>query len=71
MTVATAPTRSVSEQVRDLLARMTLEEKVGQLLMLDARAMEWNDVRIGRNGSCSVCSHRPVASTREAGGAGG
>ncbi len=43
----------------------------GRLLMLDARAMEWNDVRIGRNGSCSVCSHRPVASTREAGGAGG
>jgi beta-glucosidase len=31
------PTRSTSDRVADLLARMTLEEKVGQMLQLDAR----------------------------------
>ena len=28
---------------------------VGRLQMLDGRAMEWNEVRMGRNGSCAVC----------------
>ena len=32
------PNRSVSERVADLLARMTLEEKVGQMTQLDGRA---------------------------------
>jgi len=31
------PTRSVAERVSDLLARMTLREKIGQMLQLDAR----------------------------------
>ncbi|HTN56915.1 MAG TPA: glycoside hydrolase family 3 N-terminal domain-containing protein [Protaetiibacter sp.] len=31
------PTRSTPDRVADLLARMTLEEKVGQMLQLDAR----------------------------------
>ena len=31
------PTLSVAERVADLLARMTVEEKVGQMLQLDAR----------------------------------
>ncbi len=30
----------------------------GRLQMLDARAMEWNEVRIPRNTSCSVCAQR-------------
>ena len=31
----------------------------GRLLMLDARAMEWNEMRTPRNPGCSVCSRRP------------
>jgi molybdopterin/thiamine biosynthesis adenylyltransferase len=27
----------------------------GRLLMLDGRAMEWNEVKIPRNLQCSVC----------------
>jgi molybdopterin-synthase adenylyltransferase len=27
----------------------------GRLQMLDGRAMEWNEVRVGRNASCAVC----------------
>ena len=33
----------------------------GRLLMLDGRAMEWNEVRIPRNMACPVCVSRPVA----------
>jgi molybdopterin/thiamine biosynthesis adenylyltransferase len=33
----------------------------GRLLMLDARAMEWNEMRTPRNPGCSVCSRRPGA----------
>jgi molybdopterin/thiamine biosynthesis adenylyltransferase len=32
----------------------------GRLLMLDARAMEWNAVHIRRNTACSVCAARPA-----------
>ncbi|RFO98060.1 molybdopterin biosynthesis protein MoeB [Rhodoferax lacus] len=32
----------------------------GRLLMLDGRAMEWNEIRLPRNPSCPVCSHRPT-----------
>ena len=30
----------------------------GRLLMLDGRAMEWNEIRLPRNPSCPVCSTR-------------
>lgn len=30
----------------------------GRLLMLDARAMEWNAMRVSRNAACSVCGGR-------------
>jgi len=31
----------------------------GRLQMLDARTMEWNEVRVPRNPSCPVCGDRP------------
>ncbi len=31
----------------------------GRLQMLDARSMEWSEVRIARDAACPVCSHRP------------
>jgi len=30
----------------------------GRLLMLDARTMEWSEVRVGRQADCPVCSRR-------------
>jgi molybdopterin-synthase adenylyltransferase len=30
----------------------------GRLQMLDARAMEWNEIRLPRNPACSVCGNR-------------
>ena len=30
----------------------------GRLQMLDARSMEWTDIRIGRNAGCTVCGQR-------------
>ncbi len=30
----------------------------GRLQMLDARAMDWNEVRVPRNATCSVCADR-------------
>ena len=36
----------------------------GRLQMLDGRTMEWSEVRVPRNPTCPVCSHRdPSAST--------
>jgi len=32
----------------------------GRLLMLDGRAMEWNEIRLPRNPACSVCGERPA-----------
>ena len=32
----------------------------GRLLMLDGRAMEWNEIRLPRNPTCPVCSARPA-----------
>jgi molybdopterin/thiamine biosynthesis adenylyltransferase len=34
----------------------------GRLLMLDGRAMEWNEVRVPRNPACPVCASRPARS---------
>jgi molybdopterin/thiamine biosynthesis adenylyltransferase len=31
----------------------------GRLLMLDGRAMEWNEIRMPRNHDCPVCATRP------------
>jgi molybdopterin/thiamine biosynthesis adenylyltransferase len=28
----------------------------GRLQMLDARSMEWSEIRIGRHAGCSVCA---------------
>jgi len=30
----------------------------GRLLMLDGRSMEWNDIRLPRNLTCTVCGSR-------------
>ncbi len=32
----------------------------GRLHMLDARAMEWSEIRITRDAACPVCGHRPA-----------
>jgi molybdopterin/thiamine biosynthesis adenylyltransferase len=32
----------------------------GRLLMLDGRAMEWNEIRMPRNDKCPVCGVRPT-----------
>lgn len=32
------------------------ESLAGRLLLLDARSMEWNNIKIKRNANCSVCS---------------
>lgn len=32
----------------------------GRLLMLDARTMEWNQMRLSRQPGCSVCARRPL-----------
>src|SRR5688572_24338921 len=45
------PGRSVDERVADLVGRMTLEEKVGQLLMLDARSEDLSFVNTRQPGA--------------------
>jgi beta-glucosidase len=45
------PALSVDERVADLVARMTLEEKVGQLLMLDARGDDLSFVNTRQPGA--------------------
>jgi beta-glucosidase len=45
------PALSVEERVADLVARMTLEEKVGQLLMLDARGEDLSFVNTRQPGA--------------------
>ncbi len=32
----------------------------GQLLMLDARSMQWDRISLGRQAACPVCGHRPL-----------
>ena len=34
---------------------------VGRLLMLDARAMRWHEVKVPRDPECAVCATRPPA----------
>lgn len=38
----------------------------GRLQMLDARTMEWNEIRIGRQDSCPVCGHDDFLSPSDA-----
>ena len=45
------PTLSVEDRVADLLGRMTLEEKVGQLLMVDARSADLSFINTRQPGS--------------------
>jgi beta-glucosidase len=45
------PALTVEERVTDLLARMTLEEKVGQLMMLDARSEDLSFINTRQPGS--------------------
>lgn len=33
------------------------ESLAGRLLLLDARSMEWNSIKIARNTACAVCRH--------------
>ena len=37
----------------------------GQLLMLDARNMQWDRISLGRQAGCSVCAQRPPAMTED------
>ena len=36
------------------------EALIGRLLLLDGRAMEWTNIKMGRNPACSVCAERPA-----------
>ena len=36
----------------------------GRLQMLDARTMEWSEIRVSRSPDCPVCGSLPVASTK-------
>ncbi|MEO6018353.1 MAG: ThiF family adenylyltransferase, partial [Polaromonas sp.] len=37
------------------------ESLTGRLLMLDARSMSWNELKMPRDAACTVCGHRPHA----------
>ena len=52
-----------SMQAAEALKILTRTGKplAGQLLMLDARNMHWDHVRLGRQAHCPVCSSRPAA----------
>jgi molybdopterin/thiamine biosynthesis adenylyltransferase len=41
------------------------ESLAGRLLMLDARSMRWDEIRIPRQSACSVCGGRPALVRRE------
>jgi len=55
------PALSVEARVADLVSRMTLEEKVGQLLMLDARGEDLSFVNTRQPGRCCTSSARRSA----------
>jgi molybdopterin-synthase adenylyltransferase len=41
------------------------ESLAGRLLMLDARSMRWDEIRIARQSACPVCAQRPTGVHRE------
>ena len=43
------PDLPVEERIDDLLSRMTLEEKVGQMMQLDARSGDLDDLIVNRH----------------------
>ena len=43
------------------LLAQTGKSLAGQLLMLDARNMQWDRISLGRQAGCSVCAQRPHA----------
>ena len=43
------PAAPVAERIADLLGRMTLEEKVGQMMQLDARSADLEELIVGRH----------------------
>ena len=46
-----------------LLAQIgSTESLAGRLLLLDARRMDWSEIRVQRDPVCDVCAVRPVAS---------
>ena len=47
------PKLPTEERIADLLGRMTLEEKVGQMMQLDARSGDLDDLIVNKHvGSC-------------------
>ena len=65
-TVETLPYKNpdlpASERIADLLSRMTLEEKVGQMMQLDARGGDLDELIVNKHvGSiCVLASWRPL-----------
>lgn len=57
-TVETLPYKNpdlpASERIADLLSRMTLEEKVGQMMQLDARGGDLDELIVNKHCVCSI-----------------
>ena len=62
-TVETLPYKNpdlpASERIADLLSRMTLEEKVGQMMQLDARGGDLDEL-IGNKHTCTILHTHPA-----------
>ena len=59
------PTLPIAQRVSDLLGRMTLEEKVGQMMQLDARTGELDELIVKRHvGSTGTAKTAPKTAKR-------